>query len=351
MNRISFILFFLYQTLSFGQSAPQSDNTKISFETEWISSTVSNNQAQSWKAKTESEPHNEEAWLNYFNALRISFLEKSNRKLTSKELNDLQAIGKNVSVYLKNSFADNYIQYILSEKKDDGWSFLLKAWEIRQDPDLIDDLVCYYYIQQNSKKYLEFNQKLLSSNVIPPAFFEYNQNVLSSIEAHATLITYGYADTYPLLILQNIYNIRKDVKIVCLDWIKSQRYQNMLQIEYGLSAHSMANESNLVDALLPTEGYLYFGLTLPSSLIKPYAQNLYCTGLTMKYSPTPVSNVPGLISNWNALFKKKHISAEDDINVNYLVPLSIMKEHFKNSKDPQPDDIDATYNLLIKRLK
>ncbi len=347
-----FVIFLVfYSALLFGQApSAESKALELNYETSRLQSNVVLDQKKYWKQVAESQANNEQAWLNYFEAARVSFVSSNSRVYSSSEKKELETIAAQVAASLPQSYCHYYIQYMLIEKHDDSWPYLLKATEIRSSPDLLDDLVCYYSILKNSSGLSQAISQLHSSGQINSELLEYNQNVLNSIEQYGVLITYGFADTYPILLLQEIYGFRKDVQIICLDWIKSNKYKVELQNRYGLSLDGLKSESEALKGCLKIESYPYVGLTLPPSLIKPYLDDLYCTGLALKYSSEPVSNINNIAFNWS-LFKKKHIRASEDINVNYLVPLSLLIDYYQKRNEPIPADIQESHNYLNNRFK
>lgn len=57
----------------------------------------------------------------------------------------------------------------------------------------------------------------------------FSKNMLNSCSKNAILLTYGDNDTYPLLYLQAMYGIRKDVLIVNMELLQTDRYINSLR--------------------------------------------------------------------------------------------------------------------------
>lgn len=73
-----------------------------------------------------------------------------------------------------------------------------------------------------SSKWAEYSRR---NNRVP---FEYAYNILQSCERDAILFTYGDNDTFPLWCLQDVYGIRRDIRIVQLQLATAMSYCNAL---------------------------------------------------------------------------------------------------------------------------
>lgn len=285
-----------------------------------------------WKEIVKAEVTNQVAWVNYFDAAKFSSYEKHSRELSKTEKEELESIRQQVATLIPNTYAHFYIEYHVLGKTKSGFSFLEKAYQLNPDATLLDDMLAKAIIERNDVKKKEYVKKLYESGAISAAVLEYNQNVLYSIEKNGNLVTYGYADTYPLYILQELFDIRKDVRILCLEWLVNEDYNanwsNRLGFSNGLSSKENVQIAQIFSK--HSSNAIYIGLTLPPNLINIEKANLYCTGLALKYSPTPIGHLESLKSNWETLFKKKQLENDEDINANYLIPLLMLEKVYIN---------------------
>jgi hypothetical protein len=289
--------------------------------------------ANFWQQQVAANATNEEAWLNLYKATRYASYTEHSRTIASDnqmKLNDVLARMNNA---VPNSFAFNYCTFLNSNRNDEAVAYLKKAYNLKpEEQELWDDMLCEAIIANDDASKLLFSKKLSEKKIYSDAEMEYNRNVLNSVERNGVLITHGNVDTYPIIMLQQLYALRTDVQVICLDWYGSQRYLNTTKQLLGLKEGKLNKDdlnASLQNILAGAEGKTtYMALTLPPTMLQDNAKNLYCTGLAMKYSKTELQNLESLKFNWESLFQKNFINSTDDINKNYLVPLLFLRKAY-----------------------
>lgn len=358
-RKISLILILLLLgIISKAQNQAPSVNERIFYNNdnaEFIAApviTFSQNAAY-WENEVKLNAKNEMAWVSLFNARLFESFSAHSRELSSDRKKVLSDLVKQVETNLPNSFSFFYLSYLNSQSKSEAsLQNLQKAAGINANyPEMWDDLLFSHYVNGNNKGVAEMTEKLFNSSIYSSAIMEYNQNVLSSVEKNGVLITYGNIDSYPLLIWQEKFNIRKDVKIVCLEWLSNEKYSADIAKILGIKTESILNvsEEKALEAILKSKKKkVYLGLTLPPAFLKKQSGNLYCTGLAMLYSSKPVSNIESLKTNWTSLFKRKYLNANDDINRNYLIPLVILYQ--AETDEAKKTDYRQTIDFLSNSI-
>ena len=195
--------------------------------------------------------------------------------------------------------------------------------------ELYDDFMDYYAMNDNLQGRRKFSKELSKSNVIPDYVLEYNYNVLASLPSDAVLFTNGFDDTYPIWVLQDVQNVRPDVKVVKINYLSDTIYRNKVLNELGLSYDNDLNGIKLVKNILEQnpDKPLYLPFTVDKRLIQALYPNLYPIGLVFKYAKTPVDNLPETQRVWEDNFKKTTLlevekpKKQRDFQVNYLIPL------------------------------
>jgi hypothetical protein len=295
-------------------------------------------QYATWQSQVLFDQTDQEAWLNLYKSLRYrNYSERSKaiQPAARKELDDLLLL---MDQHVKGSYGWHMAHYLHEEKSDEGWAHLSKAYDLNPDePDLWDDLLCMHQVQGDFQGAAQFASKLNQAKLFSPAVMEYSRNVLRSLEPNAVLITNGYVDTYPLYVLQYVKGLRKDVRIICLEWTGSQTYVNDLAAVTGVNGvrELRGNGAGILSALTSGQQHapLYFALTIPPDQLKTFQHQLYCTGLAMKWSAVSLANIDQLLRNWEKLFDKKHLSEPEVLNRNYLIPLVLLLRRYEEAGD------------------
>ncbi len=153
---------------------------------------------------------------------------------------------------------------------------------------------------------------------------EYASNLLSSVEVNGVLFTGGKGDTYPVLVLQFLKNMRTDVRVVHVDWMSDAAYFQQLQAAVGIEKSDAAGIRAL-SRKVP----VYVSLAAKTDVISELESELYCTGLAFKCSAAPLSNVKVMYREWWQKCGKSSMSSGYSLNANYLVPLAMLADYAK----------------------
>lgn len=304
-----------------------------------------------WKRATEDNPSDANAWLNYYKAARFSNYSEHSKELNKEEKQKLDAILNSMASAVPSTFAYYYAAYLNGEKTDESFSYLKAAYNLDStNPELFDDMLCNAMIHGPAADVRSFSEKLSGTGAYNAAEIEYNRNVFNSVEQSSILITNGNVDTYPLIIMQQLQGYRTDVMIICLDWLKSNKYREMVAKQLlitpkGLDAGKILNSGKSKP--------VYVSLTVAPSILKKYSNELYCTGLAMKHSFSPLRNMESLAYNWEFLFAKTKMNTSDQINRNYLLPLIQLRTYYNNQSrggeaakaDQQIRDLSQRFGL------
>ncbi len=333
---ISFLI-LLWQSFVFAQAqTPDAAKYKADIpavEEKQQTSAEYKSSADYWQQQVALNASNEDAWMNLYKASRYTNYTEHSRSISTEsqaKLNDVLARMNNA---VPNSFAWNYCSYLNSNRSDESVAYLKKANTIRPDEqELWDDMLCEAIIAEDATNKYAFSKKLSDAKIYSDAEMEYNRNVLNSVEKDGVLVTHGNVDTYPIIVLQQLYAVRTDVQVICLDWYGSNRYIYKVNAQLGLKEGKNKKSdpyTSLANILSSAKDKsIYLALTLPPDVLKQQAKNLYCTGLAMKYSKNELQNLESLKFNWESLFQKNFIQMNEAINRNYLVPLLLLKEAY-----------------------
>jgi hypothetical protein len=151
---------------------------------------------------------------------------------------------------------------------------------------------------------------------------EYASNLLSSVEVNGVLFTGGKGDTYPVIVLQYLKNMRTDVRVVHADWMMDAAYFQRLQTAVGIEKNNAAGIRAL-SRKMP----VYLSLAAKADIINELEGELYCTGLAFKCSAAPLANVKVMYAEWWQNCGKSHMSSGYGLNANYLVSLAMLADY------------------------
>jgi hypothetical protein len=300
---------------------------------------------------------NESELLDSYFSTRDQSINKFSKEIDDNEQTQLDSIVIQLKDQNPNSYEYHYVNYVNSNYDVNAFSELEKANEISpNNVELYDEFIAHYEITNNTIKKKAYCQQLYESNIIPDGVLEYNQNVLNSLEPNAILFTNGSDDTYPAWIHQEVKNIREDVTILNLDLLSNQQYkkdkfsQNGL-IETSCPVSDIIYQTSIHNPKQP----IYIGLTVSPNILLKLKNNLYLTGLAFKYSTNDYNNVPEIVSNWEHLFNYEQLTKPvtnntvKQINLNYILPLIIIRDHYINTN--QIEKKEKTEKLIIKIAK
>lgn len=348
---------------------PQSEKIKLQkvprivyeiYTNEWYQT-----QAVLWKKEIDKNPQNNEAWYNYYNANRYARFED----IDSKERQEkLEQIISDMDKVIPDSYEYHLLKYWTKCDVEDI-AAAQETYSIDPDrPDTYYTFLRYYTLTGDIKNLKMFAQKLYDSRDIEPWLYYYNYNVLMSLEPDAILVTNGDNDTYPIWVLQQVQNIRRDVTVINISLLIVENYfKNTLKAKYPEMEYTEIQQAvkiiaddkdthfqsafiqETVNQLSKKyqETPLFFAVTVYGQHTKPFADDLYLTGLSYRYAQSRFDNLAHLIRNmennflldylnfglYNETRTGKNLAAR--IERNYLPGMMMLAEHYRNSGQEQ----------------
>jgi hypothetical protein len=186
-----------------------------------------------------------------------------------------------------------------------------------------------------------------------------------SVKPNAILFTNGDNDTYPAWVLQQVHKVRPDVTVMNLSLCHIEDYlQNKLKSRgIKASAKDILNNAKiklkdkltrfdnkkLVADLIKNfqdqkpEIPLCFALTVYKKYTEDISDDLYIVGLAYQYSPERIDNIAQIKKNLESNLRLDYLKYDwynenqlgmanmYNLHVNYVVPMIILAEHYKES--------------------
>ena len=285
--------------------------------------------------KTEAKTSNAILLDNYLEKRQRS-TSKYSKQIKPNDQIELDSIVKRLKVEDPNSYEYNYVEVLNQNHAPSTFSNLEKAAKISpNNVELYESYITYYELTNNPIKKKQYCQKLYESNVFSEGLLEYNYNLLNSLENNSILFTYGNIDTYPALIQQEVKNIRKDIKILNLEFLKNLDYRKNYYERLSLKTPECSIDELIEKTIkLNPNRNIYLSITINPKLLSNLSENLYITGLAFKYNEAEINNIELLINNWEYKFKASELNKPTEnltlnkINLNYSLPLIIAYKYY-----------------------
>jgi len=325
-------------------------------------------QSELWKQEIDKNPGNTDAWYNYYNANRYAHFENIDSKQKKEKLDKIiEDMGKAIP----NTY-EYYLLKFWNTYDIHDMELVDKAYKLRPDkPDTYYPYISNAKETGNKKLEKEFCEKLYQSKDIASWLINYNYNVLMSVDNNAILITNGDNDTYPVWMLQSAKNVRNDVTVINVSmstiesYLKSCLSEKNIVIDYNALQEKTKNQKEkgygeyreayikelitMINKKYP-DVPIYFALTVYENIFKSFKENLYVTGLAYRYSEQRLDNLAIVKKNLENRFRLNYLNndwygEEHDgkgiknmLHTNYVVPMVMLAEHYKNSgQDLQAD--------------
>lgn len=303
-------------------------------------------QAGLWKAETLKNNASPEAWFNFFRAARYAnMLEPSSLKPF-----DLPAIVRSLPGSLENTFEGQFIQYMAAEADPGRYAFLLKAYQLAPDrQECYHDMINYHLINGHPSELAFFSKKIFEAGDFPAALLAWNYNLLASVEPDGILLTHGDNETYPAWILQWVKGIRPDVMVLNANLLMIDAYRERVLRELGVDPGTfdpgtdyLSRYKNLVGLLIDqAQRPVYLTVAMPAEIRNAFDDNLFITGLALKYAPQSFDNLAFLKNNFENKFLKDYLRVDFNpdsvssimasMNLSYLPALLLLHQHYGSS--------------------
>lgn len=313
-------------------------------------------QAELWKIEIDKDQSNADAWINYYRACRfVNMLGGAEQKY------NLDEVYSQLVDHIKGTYEYHYLSYVNGGSDPSLFHHITAAYEL--DPDrtdvysiMINDAV----IKQDAEKMKMFNEKWMASGEISPGVLSWNYNSLMSLEPNAILFTHGDNDTYPAWMLQQVKELRTDVEVVNVNFLRKRSYCEAIFRKCGIPTY----DKNINDELTWENDFspladhvikhairpIQFSVTLPKSMREKYGNNLYTVGLSFKYSNESFDNIQVLKDNYENKFltdymllgfeNDKSVTVLNSMNMSYLPGfLSLMRHYIKEGDEAKRERI------------
>ena len=341
------------------REVPQKVETpvKVAHSVEWYKT-----QERLWKAEIDKNPKNEEAWRNYYYAVRYKGwyedIPNEAAVLTSIIENMGKAIPDTYTLYVTRFYNNNHAQ------DNPGMS---KAIKMR--PDAVDDYPTFisYLMQTGDEEIMrDILTRWYNSGSYSPTLLNYAYNELIGLAPNAIIFAHGDTQTFGKLILQYGKGIRPDVTIVNTSfWLFTANYRGHIEKKLGLPSFAQRVDDgtykldnndyeNILDVVYHhlidnTDRPIYFSPIMGMEMPK-FSDKLYSEGLVARYSEKPYDNLAIKRRNYEELYLTDYLresflpenypASTTPFNFNYIPCFKSLLDHYKQTGNT------ARYNEL-----
>lgn len=350
--------------LIFGATA-QEKQTVHSVIVEWRDVEWYKTQEKLWKAEIDKNKKNNEAWMNYYSAVRaIRNCSYDNQKELQLYTELGHKIANDLFVTLPESFEANYIMYWDRGLGDNDEKFLAKAYQLKpNDPRVLLDYLINSEIKRDKETFSRVARKLFEINRISSGALNWGYNVLTEVTENGIVFTAGDNDTYALWIVQEALNYRKDVTVINTSMIQLDDYRAKLFKEKGITPFDFDKnelfETKLFKHIFENNAKISVHVSTSASAQftdTTITENLYLTGLTYIYSKVDVENIAVIKRNFEKRFLLDHLTktfsysyGDLDSRIKHMYLPGLMKLYFHSKT---ADDLEGIvyYKGLIDAI-
>ena len=310
-------------------------------------------QERLWKNEIGKNPKNEEAWGNYYRAVRY--------RSWSESMPDVNELLDAIVEDMEKAIPDTYTYYITRfHNNNQALDNPGMAKAIRMRPDAVDDYPTFisYLMQTGDEEMMrDILTRWYNSGTYSPALLNYAYNELVGLAPNAVIFAQGDTQTFAKLILQYGKGIRTDVTVVNTSfWLFTADYRPHIEKKLGLPSFAEKVDNGtykldkndlekLMDVMYKhvidnTDRPVYFSPMMGNEMPK-CADRLYSEGLVVRYSKIPYDNQAVKRRNYEELYLTDYLresflpesypAAIDRYNFNYIPCFKSLLDHYKHS--------------------
>ncbi|WP_165823791.1 formylglycine-generating enzyme family protein [Pseudochryseolinea flava] len=310
--------------------------TKVIHPLGWYSA-----QQQLWADEVKRHRKDPKTWLNYYAASRYAGMGDS----------ELDLIVSNMAGDAAHSFEFALVKGWHLGNTLEGFKQIALAYNLQpQNASTYASMLLFSDIENDRSERAQFSQKLLASGLLSSSLLHYSYNVLMSVEQGGVLITEGENTAVPLYVLQDVFDVREDVKVVQLELLTTAELRTKILSNHRLLLNdgvaSATNNTQAIAIQLPIQNPSYkffYGLTLTQDNVSSIREQLYVVGLASQKSSERLDNLKVIQRNIESRFLLDYLTVDFNgesefasgrvLSANYLVPMLMLHEFYREKNE------------------
>lgn len=202
--------------------------------------------------------------------------------------------------------------------------------------------------KDNALELTKWAREMQSRGRVAPGLYTYAEDVMASLEPGAVLIAAGEMDAYPLWVHQFANAKRKDVFVIDQRLLVDPAYRERIWERTKAKGAVPAENELITELAKSTTRPVYLSLAMGSAAMGGLGNNLYLTGLAVRWSKEPTNNLRLLEERWGQF--KKTMDA-GPLSQNYLVPGAVLLKHYRSIGDETKASLlEHELRIMSKRL-
>ena len=315
---------------------------KVHQSAEWYKT-----QERLWKAEIGKNPKNEEAWKNYYKAVRYQSWFDESTEYREKEERIMQEMAK--------AIPDSYTMYIMDYyyKGDvNAAPNMKKAILMRPDNvEMYPDYVSYLMQTGDEELMADILKRWYNSGTYSPSLLNYAYNELSGMKANSIIFVSGDSPTFSKLLVQYGKDLFEDIDVICISMMWASNYRKLVcerlsipdfepipQISSQEEADKYTDQMMLHIIKHTRRPAVYFSalMNMPS-----FKDKLYSEGLVMRYSEKPYDNLAIKRKNFEENYLTDYLrenflpesypASANKFNLNYVPCFKSLLDHYKQT--------------------
>ena len=326
------------------KEVPQKVETpvKVEHSAEWYKT-----QERLWKAEIDKNPKNEEAWKNYYYAVRY--------KGWYEDIPDEAAVLTSIIEDMGKAIPETYTLYIMEyyhKGNVNDAPNMKKAIQMRPDNvEMYPDYVSYLMQTGDEELMADILKRWYNSGTYSPSLLNYAYNELSGMKANSIIFVNGDSPTFSKLLVQYGKHVFEDIDVICMSLLWTPNYRKLIcerlsipdfepmpQISSQEEADKYTNQMMLHIIKHTRRPAVYFStlMNVPS-----FKDKLYSEGLVMRYSEKPYDNLAIKRKNFEenyltdylreSFLPENYPASANKFNLNYIPCFKSLLDHYKQT--------------------
>ena len=315
---------------------------KVHHSAEWYKT-----QERLWKAEIDKNPKNEEAWKNYYHAVRY--------KGWYEDIPDEAAVLTSIIEDMGKAIPETYTLYIMEyyhKGNVNDAPNMKKAIQMRPDNvEMYPDYVSYLMQTGDEELMADILKRWYNSGTYSPSLLNYAYNELSGMKANSIIFVNGDSPTFSKLLVQYGKHLFEDIDVICMSLLWTPNYRKLIcerlsipdfepmpQISSQEEADKYTNQMMLHIIKHTRRPAVYFStlMNVPS-----FKDKLYSEGLVMRYSEKPYDNLAIKRKNFEenyltdylreSFLPESYPASANKFNLNYIPCFKSLLDHYKQT--------------------